>query len=75
MFQAEVPSHGPGEVTIEVRAAGVNPIDYKLYSGAFGNSPDNLPVRSGAVGLVAVQLSLGAGAKVVATASERNKPC
>lgn len=163
VVEAEVPSPGPGEVTIEVRAAGVNPVDYKLYSRAFGNSPDNLPVRlglevagvitevgpdaagpsgplsvgdevvayptqggyatavtvpakvvvpkpaelsweqasglllvgatavqtvavakvssgdtvlvhggSGAVGLLAVQLSLAAGAKVVATASERN---
>jgi NADPH:quinone reductase-like Zn-dependent oxidoreductase len=161
---AEVPSPGPGEVTIEVRAAGVNPIDYKIYSGAFGRSADSLPVHlglevagvitevgpaaagpagplsvgdeviaypteggyatavtvwannavpkpaelswgqasglllvgatavhavavakvspgdavlvhagSGAVGLLAVQLSLGAGATVVATASERNQ--
>jgi NADPH:quinone reductase len=27
---------GPGEVAIEVRAAGVNPIDYKVYSGNRG---------------------------------------
>jgi NADPH2:quinone reductase len=47
VVEAEVPSPGPGEVTIEVRAAGVNPIDYKLYSGALGSSPDNLPVRLG----------------------------
>jgi NADPH:quinone reductase len=165
VVDAEVPRPGPGEVTIEVRAAGVNPIDRKLYSGAFGSSADNLPVRlgleiagvisevgldavgpagplsvgdeviaypteggyatavtvsangvvpkptelsweqasglllvgatavhavavvkvnsgdtvlvhagSGAVGLLAVQLSLAAGATVVATASERNQP-
>jgi NADPH:quinone reductase len=47
VVDAEVPSPGPGEVTIEVRAAGVNPIDYKIYSGAFGRSADNLPVRLG----------------------------
>ncbi|HTF54988.1 MAG TPA: NADP-dependent oxidoreductase [Pseudonocardia sp.] len=47
VIATEVPSPGPGEVTIEVRASGVNPIDYKLYSGAFGSSPDNLPVRLG----------------------------
>jgi NADPH:quinone reductase-like Zn-dependent oxidoreductase len=29
VVEAEVPPPGPGEVTIEVRAAGVNPIDYK----------------------------------------------
>jgi len=47
VVEAEVPSPGPGEVAIEVRASGVNPFDYKLYSGAFGSSPDNLPVRLG----------------------------
>jgi NADPH2:quinone reductase len=47
VVDVEVPPPGPGEVTIEVRAAGVNPIDRKLYSGAFGNSADNLPVRLG----------------------------
>jgi NADPH:quinone reductase len=47
VIDAEVPSPGPGEVTIEVRAAGVNPIDYKIYSEAFGGSADNLPVRVG----------------------------
>jgi NADPH:quinone reductase len=38
---------GPGEVRIAVRAAGVNPIDYKLYSGAFGADPGSLPMRLG----------------------------
>jgi NADPH:quinone reductase len=47
VVDAEVLPPGPGEVTIEVRAAGVNPIDHKLYSGAFGRSADNLPVRLG----------------------------
>jgi NADPH:quinone reductase len=47
VVNAEVLPPGPGEVTIEVRAAGVNPIDHKLYSGAFGRSADNLPVRLG----------------------------
>jgi len=47
VVDAEVPSPGPGEVTIEVRAAGVNPIDRKLYSGAFGSSAENLPLRLG----------------------------
>jgi NADPH:quinone reductase len=47
VVEAEVPPPGRGEVTIEVRAAGVNPVDFKLYSGAFGMSPNNLPVRLG----------------------------
>src|SRR6516162_4967587 len=39
---------GPGEARIEVRAAGVNPIDFKAYSGAFGTDPARLPIRLGA---------------------------
>lgn len=42
-----VPGPGPGEVRVEVRAAGVNPIDYKVYSGAFGADPARLPIRLG----------------------------
>jgi NADPH:quinone reductase-like Zn-dependent oxidoreductase len=38
---------GPGEVLIEVRAAGVNPFDVKRYSGAFGSDPAQLPMRLG----------------------------
>jgi NADPH:quinone reductase-like Zn-dependent oxidoreductase len=38
---------GPGEVLINVRAAGTNPIDHKLYSGAFGTDPGNLPLPLG----------------------------
>lgn len=47
VVETEVPAPGPGELTIEVRAAGVNPIDYKLYGGAFGRSPDELPMPLG----------------------------
>ena len=39
---------GPGEARIEVRAAGVNPMDAKSYSGAFGADPARLPIRPGA---------------------------
>ena len=42
------PEPGPAEVRIEVRAAAVNPVDYKSYSGAFGADPARLPVRLGA---------------------------
>jgi NADPH:quinone reductase len=38
---------GPGEARIEVRAAGVNPVDWKSYSGAFGTDPSRLPIRLG----------------------------
>lgn len=42
-----VPQPNPGQVTIEVRAAGVNPIDYKLYSGAMGSDASRLPLPQG----------------------------
>ncbi|SDD35484.1 quinone oxidoreductase family protein [Actinokineospora iranica] len=42
-----VPAPGPGEATVLVRAAGVNPIDHKRYSGAFGDDPGTLPMRLG----------------------------
>ena len=38
---------GPGEARIAVRAIGVNAIDYKSYSGAFGRDPSRLPLRLG----------------------------
>lgn len=38
---------GPGEARIEVRAAGVNPVDYKVYSGGYGRDPAALPMRIG----------------------------
>ena len=43
----DVPPPGHGQVMVDVRAAGVNPIDYKLYSGAFGTDPSKLPMRLG----------------------------
>jgi len=46
---------GPDEVVIEVRAAGTNPVDYKLYSGTYGDDPSKLPMSLGleAAGVVA----------------------
>src|ERR1039457_3942082 len=38
---------GPGEALIEIRAAGVNPVDCKAYSGAFGTDATRLPLRLG----------------------------
>jgi NADPH:quinone reductase-like Zn-dependent oxidoreductase len=42
-----VPEPGPGEARIQVRAAGVNPVDWKSYSGMFGTDPARLPLRVG----------------------------
>ena len=43
----EVPSPRNGQVTIDVRAAGVNPYDYKVYSGAVGSDGSRLPMPLG----------------------------
>jgi NADPH2:quinone reductase len=45
--EVEVSAPGAGEVTIEVRAAGLNPVDFKLFSGARGADPDALPLPVG----------------------------
>jgi NADPH:quinone reductase len=45
--QVDVAPPGPGQVLVEVRAAGVNPIDYKVYSGAGSSDPAMLPMRLG----------------------------
>jgi NADPH:quinone reductase len=49
---------GPGEARIEVRAAAVNPFDWKAYSGAFGTDPAALPLR---LGTEAAGVVIGAG--------------
>ncbi len=36
-----------GQVLVEIKAIGVNPIDYKLYSGAFSSDESTLPLRLG----------------------------
>jgi NADPH:quinone reductase-like Zn-dependent oxidoreductase len=52
----ELPDPGPGQVLVDVRAAGANPVDYKLYSGEMGSDPSSLPMPIGleAAGVVAV---------------------
>ena len=47
IIDVPTPDPGSGEVRIGVRGAGVNPIDFKVYSGMFGTNPDNLPMRLG----------------------------
>jgi NADPH:quinone reductase-like Zn-dependent oxidoreductase len=61
VIDVAVPEPGPGQVRIAVRAAGVNPVDYKLYSGSFGTDPANLPMRLGAEA-AGVVTAVGAGA-------------
>lgn len=47
IVEVHVPPPGPGEVTIAVHAAGLNPADYKRFSGAMSADPAALPVRPG----------------------------
>jgi NADPH:quinone reductase-like Zn-dependent oxidoreductase len=51
----ELPELVDGQVLVDVRAAGANPIDYKLYSGQMGDDPARLPLPVGleAAGVVA----------------------
>lgn len=43
LVESALADPGPGQVIVEVRAAGVNPIDHKLISGAMGADPAKLP--------------------------------
>jgi NADPH:quinone reductase len=63
----ELPDPGPGEVTVAVRAAGMNPADYKHF--APGQDPKVLPVSTGyeVAGVIAklgpdTEIASGAGA-------------
>lgn len=47
VVDVDVPPPGSGEVLVDIKAVGVNPIDYKLYSGAFGTDPSKLPMQLG----------------------------
>jgi NADPH:quinone reductase-like Zn-dependent oxidoreductase len=59
----EVPSAGPGQVTVAVRAAGVNPTDYKGFSGRMSSDPDALPIRPG-YEIAGVVTALGADTRL-----------
>jgi NADPH:quinone reductase len=67
----EVGDPGPGEVRLEVHAAGVNPADIKSYGGAWGTDPAQLPKRlgfeaSGVVTAVGADASASVGDEVIA---------
>jgi len=60
--EADVPAPAKGEVTVEVKAAAVNPADYKIVSGAMGADPDRLPLPVG-LELAGVVTAVGPGAE------------
>jgi NADPH:quinone reductase len=47
VVEVDDPVAGPGQVVVEVRAAGVNPADAKLVAGVFGSDPSMLPIHPG----------------------------
>src|SRR5207249_4691973 len=55
VVEQEVSDPGSDEVLLAVRAAGVNPVDWKMYSGTRGSDASALPMRLGmeASGVVA----------------------
>ena len=62
VVEEPVPEPGPGEVSVEVRAVGTNPVDYKLFSGKYGADESQLPLSLGseAAGVVT---AVGVGAE------------
>jgi NADPH:quinone reductase len=47
VVEIDAATPGPGEVAVGVRAAGINPADWKRYNGAWGDDPAALPLRIG----------------------------
>jgi NADPH:quinone reductase-like Zn-dependent oxidoreductase len=63
--EAPDPHAGPGQVRIVVRASSVNPVDYKVRSGAMGGDPAALP-RIPGVDAAGVVDEVGSGVDGVA---------
>ncbi|HEY3438495.1 MAG TPA: NADP-dependent oxidoreductase [Actinotalea sp.] len=47
LVEMRTPQPQAGEVVVDIRASGVNPADWKSYSGAWGTDPSALPIRLG----------------------------
>jgi NADPH2:quinone reductase len=58
-----LPTPGPGEVSIHVRAAGMNPADYKMFAAGSPGPARELPVRPG-YEVAGVISAIGAGTEI-----------
>ncbi|MFD4368777.1 NADP-dependent oxidoreductase [Rhodococcus sp. NPDC058521] len=70
VVDGDLPEPGPGEVRVSLRAIGVNPYDFKSYSGLFGADESKLPIAlgseaSGVIDAVGADVSLDVGTEVV----------
>ena len=63
------PKPGPGQVLVAVKAAGVNPVDTYIRSGAYARKP-KLPYTPGTDGAGVVE-AVGEGVKRVKRSEER----
>jgi NADPH:quinone reductase-like Zn-dependent oxidoreductase len=70
VVDVENPHAGAGQIRVAVRAAGVNPIDWKLRSGALRDvTPVNLPATAG-IDVAGVVDEVGQGVSGVAVGDE-----
>ncbi len=69
MIDESVPEPAAGELRIAVRAVGVNPIDYKSYSGTMGTDRSILPKHLGSEASGVVD-AVGPGVENVAVGDE-----
>jgi NADPH:quinone reductase-like Zn-dependent oxidoreductase len=70
VVDVESPHAGAGQIRVAVRAAGVNPIDWKLRSGALREvTPVNLPATAG-IDVAGVVDEVGEGVRGVAVGDE-----
>ncbi|MFT4216871.1 MAG: NADP-dependent oxidoreductase [Micropruina sp.] len=69
VITAPTPEPGPGQVRVEVRAIGANPVDYKTYSGGMMADPSRLPLPLGSEASGVVD-AVGDGVTSVAVGDE-----
>ncbi|WP_109505814.1 NADP-dependent oxidoreductase [Nocardioides speluncae] len=67
--EADRPEHGPGQVLVAVRAAGVNQADWKIVGGLFGGEP---PAKPRGIGfeVAGVVAAVGTGVEGLAVGDE-----